>query len=109
MNPMTAAEDAQAAPGIPGMGASAAAPPGGTAAFDLRLLKWMEAEKIDGFVNWTSFKHPTLGDVEIGGFRPYACSNPPAAKLAELGSIRSSARSNSEAGKRHGDASLRDS
>ena len=57
----------------------------GGAAFDLRLARWMDAEKIDGFVAWTPFKHPTLGDVEIGGFRPYALSNPPAAKIAELG------------------------
>ena len=52
---------------------------------DFRLLQWMDAEKIDGFVNWTPFKHPTLGDVEIGGFKPYVTTNPPAAKIAELG------------------------
>jgi hypothetical protein len=52
---------------------------------DLRLLQWMDAEKIDGFVRWTPFKHPTLGDVEIGGFKPYVITNPPAAKIAELG------------------------
>ncbi len=57
----------------------------GAAAFDLRLLRWMDAEKIDGFVNWTPYKHPTLGDVEIGGFKPYATTNPPVAKVAELG------------------------
>ena len=52
---------------------------------DLRLLQWMDSEKIDGFVNWTAFKHPTLGDVEIGGFRPYVTVNPPPAKIADLG------------------------
>jgi hypothetical protein len=52
---------------------------------DLRLLQWMDAEKIDGFVAWTPFKHPTLGDVEIGGFKPYAATNPPVAKIADLG------------------------
>jgi hypothetical protein len=52
---------------------------------DLRLLQWMDAEKIDGFVKWTPFKHPTLGDVEIGGFKPYVTTNPPASKIAELG------------------------
>jgi hypothetical protein len=57
----------------------------GGAAFDLRLLRWMDAEKIDGFVNWQPFTHPTLGEVEIGGFRPYAFSNPPASRIAELG------------------------
>jgi len=45
----------------------------------------MDAEKVNGFINWTPFKHPKLGDVEIGGFRPYALSNPDAAKIAELG------------------------
>jgi hypothetical protein len=45
----------------------------------------MDAEKIDGFVAWQPFKHPELGDVEIGGFRPYVYSNPPAARIAELG------------------------
>lgn len=26
----------------------------------------------EGFINWTSFKHPQLGEVEIGGIVPYA-------------------------------------
>lgn len=29
-----------------------------------------------GFVNWTPVKHPTLGDVEVGGFIPYLRVNP---------------------------------
>jgi hypothetical protein len=45
----------------------------------------MDREKIDGFAAWTAAKHPDLGDVEIGGFKPYAAVNPPAAKIAELG------------------------
>ena len=49
------------------------------------LLRWMDAEKVNGFINWAPFKHPSLGDVEIGGFRPYALSNPDASKIAELG------------------------
>ena len=52
---------------------------------DLRLLQWMDGEKIDGFVKWTPFKHPTLGDAEIGGFKPYSTINPPVAKIADLG------------------------
>ena len=40
---------------------------GGPSYADQRLLRWMDAEKVDGFVKWTPFKHPTLGDVEIGG------------------------------------------
>jgi len=45
----------------------------------------MDADKVDGFIAWQPFKHPTLGDVEIGGFRPYALSNPSPARIAELG------------------------
>jgi hypothetical protein len=74
--------------GGPGAGGPGVGGPGGGdagAAFDLRLVRWMDAEKIDGFINWTPFRHPTLGDVEIGGFRPYALSNPAAEKIAELG------------------------
>jgi len=67
-------------PAGPGSDAEAAAE-----AIDLRLLQWMDAEKIDGFVPWTPFKHPTLGDVEIGGFKPYAAVNPPASMIADLG------------------------
>ncbi len=58
---------------------------GSAEAVDLRLLQWMDAEKIDGFAAWTAFKHPTLGDVEIGGFKPYVAVNPPVGKIAELG------------------------
>ena len=36
----------------------------------------MDAEKVDGFVTWTPFKHPTLGDVEIGGFKPVRDGEP---------------------------------
>ena len=66
---------------VPGRGAASAATPG----IDRQVLKWMDAEKIDGFVKWTKAKHPEFGEVEIGGFKPYATTNPPAAKLAELG------------------------
>jgi Zinc carboxypeptidase len=91
------AQGAQAGQGAPsggragGPGGPAASGPGGDAAesglaaFDLRLVRWMDAENVNGFIAWQPFKHPTLGDVEIGGFRPYASSNPDAAKIAELG------------------------
>ncbi len=62
-------------------GEAAALAPG----IDKQVLKWMDAEKIDGFVKWAKFSHPDLGEVEIGGFNPYAVTNPPAAKIAELG------------------------
>ena len=64
----------------PGGGAEAAGP----AYIDQRVLRWMDTEKIDGFVPWAPFKHPALGNVEIGGFKPYALSNPPADRIAEL-------------------------
>jgi len=52
---------------------------------DAALLGLAEAGGIDAFVPWTEFEHPDLGTVEIGGFRPYALTNPPAAQLPELG------------------------
>jgi hypothetical protein len=91
-----AARPSGAAGGMPaaagGFGQRGAGRGGGAAAetdtgegADLRLLQWMDSEKVDGFVNWTPFTHPTLGNVEIGGFKPYATVNPPAAKIADLG------------------------
>ncbi len=45
---------------------------------DLYLIKYSDAVlKGKGFVNWTAFKHPTLGEVEIGGFVPYLKVTPP--------------------------------
>ncbi|MDZ7634538.1 MAG: M14 family zinc carboxypeptidase [Bacteroidales bacterium] len=43
--------------------------------------KWMEGE---GFVPWQAFKHPTLGDVEIGGFAPFTDNTPPAVMVDSL-------------------------
>ena len=43
--------------------------------------KWMEGK---GFVPWKTFKHPTLGDVEIGGFVPFADNTPPVALVDSL-------------------------
>ena len=37
-----------------------------------------------GFVSWKTFKHPTLGAVEIGGFVPYTAHTPPAAMIQNL-------------------------
>ena len=70
--------------GLTGMGAGEASAQEAQAV-DRQLLQWMDKEKVDGFVAWTKFKHPDLGDVEIGGFKAYAAVNPPAAKIAELG------------------------
>jgi len=38
----------------------------------------------EGFIPWKPFKHPTLGEVEIGGFVPYTANTPPARMLESL-------------------------
>lgn len=62
-----------------GGGAGAATP-----SRDARWLAYFDAAKVNGFVNWTPAKHPTLGDVEVGGFMPNARVNPPAAEVPAL-------------------------
>jgi len=37
----------------------------------------------DGFVEWKRFEHPSLGDVEIGGFAPFVKFNPPLETIRE--------------------------
>ncbi len=37
-----------------------------------------------GYVAWTPFKHPTLGDVEIGGMVPFTDTTPPATMVKSL-------------------------
>jgi len=68
------------APQARGRGAAA-----GTGA-DATVLDALESAGIDAFVDWAGFDHPTLGQVEIGGFIPYAATNPPADEISELGS-----------------------
>lgn len=49
---------------------------------DLYKLKWSDSQlNGKGFVEWTSFQHPTLGDVEVGGFVPYMKTNPPPSQM----------------------------
>jgi len=49
------------------------------------LLAWSDVELGGkGFVEWKPFKHPTLGDVEIGGAVPYAENTPPAKMIESL-------------------------
>jgi len=38
----------------------------------------------DAFVPWTPYHHPTLGDVEIGGMKPWAAWTPPADQVELL-------------------------
>jgi len=52
---------------------------------DRDMLKWMDDAEVDGFVPWTTYTHPTLGEVEIGGFKPYEAANPPLAVVEDLG------------------------
>jgi murein tripeptide amidase MpaA len=51
---------------------------------DSYLIHWSDtALNGKGFVPWTRFTHPTLGEVEIGGFVPYLTINPPAAEMGK--------------------------
>ncbi len=49
-----------------------------------RWLRYFDEAGIDGFVEWTEAQHPTLGTVEVGGFRPNARVNPPPDEIADL-------------------------
>jgi hypothetical protein len=75
-----APDGAPAAPGPPSPPPSA---DGGPGADDGRLLAWVGTSRPDAIVPWTPFQHPTLGAVEIGGWRPFAAV-PPAAAVAPL-------------------------
>jgi hypothetical protein len=94
--PASATPAAGAAPARPGAGASPSTPDrptlpvpplpaapssseGGPGADDGRWLALLASPRPDAFVAWTPFTHPTLGAVEIGGWRPFATVPPPAA------------------------------
>ncbi|MEQ9104479.1 MAG: M14 family metallopeptidase [Rhodothermales bacterium] len=64
---------------------SSGAKPDAKASFDRQLIDWMDAKGVDGFVEWTAFDHPSLGAVEIGGFKHFEAYNPPADVVAEQG------------------------
>jgi hypothetical protein len=55
------------------------------ASFDKKLADWMDGANVDGLAAWTAYDHPTLGSVEIGGFKPFEAVNPPASVLDEMG------------------------
>jgi len=67
--------------GIPANQQESAQVPG----IDATYLKYLKGEKIKGFVEWQTIKHPDFGDVEIGGFTPAEIDNPPVEKIQELG------------------------
>ncbi|MCJ7581311.1 MAG: M14 family metallopeptidase [Candidatus Aminicenantes bacterium] len=49
---------------------------------DSYILDWSDSFLMgNGFVDWTPYPHPTLGDVDIGGFIPYLEVNPPTADI----------------------------
>jgi len=72
-------QNADAMKRMPGQGAS-----GGDAKMKALLAFSDNTLQGKGFVDWTQFKHPTLGDVEIGGAVPYADSDPPPGMIREL-------------------------
>jgi hypothetical protein len=51
---------------------------------DGRWLSYLDSLGVNGYVEWTPARHPTLGDVEVGGFRPNVRVNPPAGMIREL-------------------------
>jgi hypothetical protein len=61
--------------------------PGGSAGkgIDQDYISYLDKNEIKGFVDWQTFMHPELGELEIGGFTPYEINNPPASEIAGLG------------------------
>ena len=57
---------------------------------DLKLLEWSdEVLEGQGYVDWYSFEHPQLGEVELGGWNMlYAFRNPPPQLLENANSQR---------------------
>jgi len=57
----------------------------GNASDDAKWLKYSDDSRDGaGFIDWTSFDHPQLGKVEIGGFVPGFKMNPPPEELPRL-------------------------
>jgi hypothetical protein len=55
-------------------------------AAERNALRWLARENIDGFVAWTTIEHPDFPGkkVEVGGFKPFYRTNPPAKELDPL-------------------------
>ena len=49
-------------------------------------LKWFDEHAPEAFVAWQAVEHPDFPGrrVEVGGYRPFVLTNPPAAMLAEI-------------------------
>jgi hypothetical protein len=71
--------------GRSGMARGGSGGSGGATGLDATLLAAMDSAGIAVFTDWTAYAHPDLGAVEIGGFTPYALTNPPPAMVADLG------------------------
>jgi len=56
------------------------------AAGERNHLRWLDQQKIDGFVAWKKIDHPDFPgkQVEVGGFKPFYALNPPAAGLDKV-------------------------
>ena len=49
------------------------------------LLAWSDKGlEGRGFVDWQAYQHPTLGEVEIGGFVPFTDNSPPPGMMEDL-------------------------
>ena len=61
-------------------------PEDGRGADELSALRWLDREKIDGFVPWKRIEHPDFPGrlVEVGGIKPFVRLNPPARELDPL-------------------------
>ncbi len=74
--------------GAPAGDADAGKKPGEPSGDDAKWLKYddeqAKAGAASGFLDWKPFKHPQLGDVEIGGFVPGFKVNPPDSELPRL-------------------------
>lgn len=55
-----------------------------SASDESRWLNWFDENGIHGFVDWTPANHPTLGEIEVGGFIPNVRINPPADQISDL-------------------------
>ena len=56
---------------------------------DASLLAYADKEfGVKGFIPWQTYKHPTLGTVEIGGYAPYLETTPKATKIDSILKVR---------------------
>ena len=53
---------------------------------EINLLKWFDRDSLERFVEWQAIPHPDFPDreVEIGGFQPFAKTNPPTQMIEDL-------------------------